>query len=193
MCRCLAAENSAEKLVLPPRLQTMVGSLFGKTLRCYLPDIKNLREFVAKPPSGNVRLHCTMIRHDDDLVGGSATYVLYLEYLGGLVPILKGKRASKLKPEFVIYDPHAPPDFDASSKANAKANQLGSAHDISDTESKSSKKHKRRGSTSGGSLYWSSGGSLSSGASSDSEYDDSISLPSPLMRRRCVTFFTVLL
>jgi hypothetical protein len=52
-------------------------------------------------------MHCTLIRHDDDLVGGSTTYVLYLEYLGGLVPILKGKRASRLKPEFVIYDPQA--------------------------------------------------------------------------------------
>ncbi|KAJ6215917.1 hypothetical protein RDWZM_010417 [Blomia tropicalis] len=35
----------------------------------------------------------------------SSTYILYLEYLGGLVPILKGKRSSKLKPEFIIFDP----------------------------------------------------------------------------------------
>lgn len=32
-------------------------------------------------------------------------YVLYMEYLGGLVPLLKGKRISILKPEFVIFDP----------------------------------------------------------------------------------------
>lgn len=31
--------------------------------------------------------------------------MLYLEYLGGLVPILKGRRISKLRPEFVIMDP----------------------------------------------------------------------------------------
>ena len=32
-------------------------------------------------------------------------FTLYLEYLGGLVPLLKGKRISRIKPEFVIYDP----------------------------------------------------------------------------------------
>ena len=30
---------------------------------------------------------------------------MYLEYLGGLIPLLKGKRASKLRPEFIIFDP----------------------------------------------------------------------------------------
>lgn len=43
-----------------------------------------------------------MIRHDDD---GTNCYTLYLEYLGGLVPLLKGKRTSKIRPEFVIFDP----------------------------------------------------------------------------------------
>lgn len=47
-----------------------------------------------------------MIRHDDENNVGSGTcYTLYLEYLGGLVPLLKGKRTSKIRPEFVIFDP----------------------------------------------------------------------------------------
>ena len=33
------------------------------------------------------------------------TYTLYLEHLGGFLPILKGKKVSKIRPEFVIYDP----------------------------------------------------------------------------------------
>uniref|UniRef100_A0A1A8KA18 Tubby like protein 4 n=1 Tax=Nothobranchius kuhntae TaxID=321403 RepID=A0A1A8KA18_NOTKU len=41
---------------------------------------------------------------DNPEVGGPC-YTLYLEYLGGLVPILKGRRISKLRPEFVIMDP----------------------------------------------------------------------------------------
>ena len=49
------------------------------------------------------RLHCTIIRHGDDTSGGY--YTLYLEYLGGLIPLLKGKRASKLHPDFIIFDP----------------------------------------------------------------------------------------
>lgn len=47
-----------------------------------------------------------MIRHDEDTNISSGTcYTLYLEYLGGLVPLLKGKRTSKIRPEFVIFDP----------------------------------------------------------------------------------------
>lgn len=47
-----------------------------------------------------------MIRHDDDSNQSSGTcYTLYLEFLGGLVPLLKGKRTSKIRPEFVIFDP----------------------------------------------------------------------------------------
>lgn len=55
----------------------------------------------------SIRLHCTMIRHDEDsnVTSGGTCYTLYLEYLGGLVPLLKGKRTSKIRPEFVIFDP----------------------------------------------------------------------------------------
>ncbi|KAI1308650.1 Tubby-related protein 4 [Halotydeus destructor] len=170
--KSLPCESSVDKLVLPSRLQSVVSSLFGKTIRCYLPHGRNLRDFVSKPPAGNIRLHCTMIRHDDDVVGGSATYVLYLEYLGGLVPILKGKRASKLKPEFVIFDPHP--------RAAEPAGETGQI---------SSGKLRRRGSNASSQSvphYWSSSNSGSSNAnSSESEFDDSISLPSPVMRRKC--------
>ncbi|GFR95684.1 tubby-related protein 4 [Elysia marginata] len=69
----------------------------------YIPDPLRLREFVCSPPPGGERLFCTMIRHGEETSGGH--YTLYLEYLGGLVPLLKGKRASKLRPDFVIFDP----------------------------------------------------------------------------------------
>ncbi|XP_064474099.1 tubby-related protein 4-like isoform X2 [Ornithodoros turicata] len=105
--RSLADEDAVHRLPLPRRLRALVASLFGQTFKCYLPEPKRLRDFVSRPPSQNIRLHCTMVRHDtEDLVTtGSVTYTLFLEYLGGLVPLLKGKRASNLRPEFVIYDP----------------------------------------------------------------------------------------
>ena len=70
----------------------------------YIPDPYKLREFVCIPPPGQERLHCTMVRQGDTESSGGH-YTLYLEYMGGLIPLLKGKRASKLRPEFVIYDP----------------------------------------------------------------------------------------
>lgn len=58
---------------------------------------------MCTPPPWKDRLHCTIIRHGDETSGGY--YTLYLEHLGGLIPLLKGKRASKLHPDFVIFDP----------------------------------------------------------------------------------------
>ena len=58
---------------------------------------------MSTTPPGSERLFCTMVRHGEETSGGH--YTLYLEYLGGLIPLLKGKRASKLRPDFVIFDP----------------------------------------------------------------------------------------
>ncbi|XP_059166313.1 tubby-related protein 4-like [Physella acuta] len=97
------AERAVEKLPLPQRLRCGVKALFSPTIKSYIPDPLRLREFVCSPPPGGERLFCTMIRHGEETSGGH--YTLYLEYLGGLVPLLKGKRASKLRPDFIIYDP----------------------------------------------------------------------------------------
>ncbi|XP_063906897.1 tubby-related protein 4 isoform X2 [Zophobas morio] len=99
-------ESQLPALPLPARIRNLIGNLFAQTIRCCVPEPSALREFVSRPPVGSVRLHCTMIRHDDDNNLSSGTcYTLYLEYLGGLVPLLKGKRTSKIRPEFVIFDP----------------------------------------------------------------------------------------
>ncbi|XP_049821138.1 tubby-related protein 4 isoform X2 [Aethina tumida] len=129
-------------LPLPVRLRNIIGNLFAQTIRCCIPEPSALREFVSKPPIGSVRLHCTMIRHDDENNLSSGTcYTLYLEYLGGLVPLLKGKRTSKIRPEFVIFDPqmeethlHNSADSKSSSSSSNSASGGGCVTDSSDTE-----------------------------------------------------------
>ena len=144
-------ENSdqVQLLLLPCRLQNLIGMLFTQTIRCCIPHPENLRNFVIKPQlPESTRLHCTMIRHSEksslidqktsaissnvtsdlSLLSASAdstaassnscnsssqsnttsSYTLYLEHLGGFLPLLKGKRVSKIRPEFIIYDPQLP-------------------------------------------------------------------------------------
>ncbi|KAI2665672.1 Tubby-related protein 4 [Labeo rohita] len=98
-------EKDVAKLSMPSRLSTYVSSAFAPTIKPPIPDPNNMRDFVSYPTSGNERLHCTMKRTEDNPEVGGPCYTLYLEYLGGLVPILKGRRISKLRPEFVIMDP----------------------------------------------------------------------------------------
>lgn len=105
--RCVRKQLPDEKTVsvlpLPTKLQGIVAELFCPTIKGYIPYPGRLREFVCAPPPWKDRLHCTIIRHGDETSGGY--YTLYLEHLGGLIPLLKGRRASKLHPDFVIFDP----------------------------------------------------------------------------------------
>uniref|UniRef100_A0A3B4B2F5 Tubby-related protein 4 n=1 Tax=Periophthalmus magnuspinnatus TaxID=409849 RepID=A0A3B4B2F5_9GOBI len=98
-------EKDVAKLTMPSRLCSYVTTAFVPTIKPPIPDPNNMRDFVSYPTSGNERLHCTMKRTEDNPEVGGPCYTLYLEYLGGLVPILKGRRISKLRPEFVIMDP----------------------------------------------------------------------------------------
>ncbi|XP_068087957.1 tubby-related protein 4 [Hyperolius riggenbachi] len=101
----LRDDKDISKLTLPPRLCSYLTTAFIPTIKPPIPDPNNMRDFVSYPTSGNERLHCTMKRTEDDPEVGGPCYTLYLEYLGGLVPVLKGRRISKLRPEFVIMDP----------------------------------------------------------------------------------------
>ncbi|XP_071492040.1 tubby-related protein 4-like [Diadema antillarum] len=102
-------EKLIAKLPLPLRLRNYVSERLSLTIKGCIPDPAKLREFVSQPPPGNERLHCTMVRTEFDSRTGSPCFTLFLEFLGGLVPLLKGRRISKLRPEFVIYDPKTEP------------------------------------------------------------------------------------
>ncbi|KAG8123685.1 hypothetical protein E2320_019001, partial [Naja naja] len=108
--RLLMASGPALYVVRVEHRVSSLQLLCQQTIASSLRDDKdinpnNMRDFVSYPTSGNERLHCTMKRTEDDPEVGGPCYTLYLEYLGGLVPILKGRRISKLRPEFVIMDP----------------------------------------------------------------------------------------
>ncbi|CAF0999897.1 unnamed protein product [Rotaria sordida] len=104
-----------DKLYLPNNLKQNLFYLFRSTIKGFLPDHKNLRSFVCNPLKSHLRLQCTMKRIDNEIENISSTqttnnlsgaiYVLYLEYLGGLIPLLTAKRISKICPDFIIFDP----------------------------------------------------------------------------------------
>nr|XP_049694956.1 tubby-related protein 4 [Helicoverpa armigera] len=114
----------APRLPLPPRLVPALANLFAHTIRCNVPETNELRLFVSRPPAAGGRLHCTMLRHDDEEAGA---YTLYLEHLGGLVPLLKGRRTSKIRPEFVIFDPQAEEQVSSSVVVRASSSSSSGA------------------------------------------------------------------
>ncbi|XP_053212974.1 tubby-related protein 4-like [Panonychus citri] len=176
----LTNETAVDSLPLPNCLQNLVVNLFGRTLRCYLPDNLNLTKFNVNPPVNNTRLYCTLIRHDEDSIGSSSSYVLYLEYLGGLVPILKGKRTSKIRPEFVIFHPQSQLSGEGlkiESRSRFKGNSESTSGYYSDS-GLNSRSQNRKGQLN--TLYWNS---TSTPGTSDSENEDN-SLTIRVRRRR---------
>ena len=77
-----------------------------------MPDPLNLREFVVRSCVAGTRTYCTIVRSEDHvrladmrLDVTECLYTLFLEFMGGLIPLLKARRTGTLKPEFVVYDP----------------------------------------------------------------------------------------
>jgi hypothetical protein len=110
--------QNLDKLFLPTNLKQNLQTFYRSTIKGFLPDHKSLRSFVCNPLKSHLRLQCTMKRIDNETETSStipttttttnlsgATYVLYLEYLGGLIPLLTAKRVSKICPDFIIFDP----------------------------------------------------------------------------------------
>ncbi|KAK9882860.1 hypothetical protein WA026_023555 [Henosepilachna vigintioctopunctata] len=143
-------ESHLPLLPLPARIRNLIGNLFAQTIRCSVPEPSALRDFVSRPPMGSIRLHCTMIRHDDETnLSAGTCYTLYLEYLGGLVPLLKGKRTSKIRPEFVIFDPQVEDNnFNWSSESKSSGSSSQSTSGGGGLPTDSSESDKEEGCTS---------------------------------------------
>lgn len=124
----LGSEAQVDCLPLPCRLKSLLSSLFTQSIKCAIPERRALRRFVCRPPAPGLRLYCTMIRHGDEATGSS--YTVYLEHLGGFLPILKGRKTSKIKPEFVIFDPMK----DSSSLTSPPASPATGSDTDTDTE-----------------------------------------------------------
>ena len=93
--------QDVEKFCLPDRLKQQLKYCFASTIKSIYPKLSDLRKFVCLPNSE--RLHCTL--KCITTKNNYEYYTLYLEYLGGLIPLLSARSSSKLKPNFVIFDP----------------------------------------------------------------------------------------
>ena len=121
-------QNSREHLAqlsLPKNLYDNLLTYFRSIIKGFLPESNTLREFVCYPLKSSLRLQCTMKRLDDDKdkpTSSGPIYVLYLEYLGGLIPLLTAKRVSKICPDFIIFDPQIKPnEFELNSSMKIKS------------------------------------------------------------------------
>lgn len=160
LCQMKIKENllnntlqNLEKLFLPTNLKQNLQTYYRSTIKGFLPDPKSLRSFVSNPLKSHLRLQCTMKRIDHETETSSAptttttttttsnpsgpTYVLYLEYLGGLIPLLTAKRVSKICPDFIIFDPQMKSTNQlsvfSSSKTHSRRTQFSSLKSRSNT------------------------------------------------------------
>ncbi|UJR15873.1 hypothetical protein I4U23_002799 [Adineta vaga] len=140
--------QNLDKLHLPNNLKENLLNYYRSTIKGFLPDQKHLHTFVCNPLKSHLRLQCTMKRIDNErdnlptaTVAGNnlsgAIYVLYLEYLGGLIPLLTARRTSKICPDFIIYDPKIKTNSSLFSSSSLKLNSSNSLRKRNLSSSKS--------------------------------------------------------
>ncbi|CAF0867596.1 unnamed protein product [Rotaria sordida] len=138
--------QNLDKLFLPNNLKQNLQNFYRSTIKGFLPEQKTLRSFVCNPLKSHLRLQCTMKRIDNEIDNSTtmptttnlsgATYVLYLEYLGGLIPLLTAKRISKICPDFIIFDPQMKTNYSSLSssiKLSSQNKHLSSVRSRSNT------------------------------------------------------------
>ena len=73
----------------------------------------------------------------------ASSYTLYMEHLGGFLPLLKGKKVCKIRPEFVIFDPQLTGEDEMSNWYNLpstthnlskRLNNINCTNDLSETD-----------------------------------------------------------
>ena len=74
-------------------------------MQSLVPDPSTLVDFICKSHPRSARLYCTMVKHEGREDDCGPTYTLYLEHLGGYLPLIKGKKVSKIRPDFIVYEP----------------------------------------------------------------------------------------
>lgn len=113
---------------LPFELQVKIDELFAQTIKQPFDDNWSLNDIIWHVPKFDQRYHCTLVCYTSDGEINTTGYqyqtsvidrvsdnnytsdqnkifVLYVEFEGSLIPILRARRVGFLKPEFVIFDP----------------------------------------------------------------------------------------
>ncbi|CAD6186286.1 unnamed protein product [Caenorhabditis auriculariae] len=91
------SSQRADKLPLPAREMSAVKALDHHIIRCRIPRTSNLCSFVCSVI--DARCYCTI----RPMSKGSNSYVLCIEHLGGLVPVLIGRQVNRFLPQFQIF------------------------------------------------------------------------------------------
>lgn len=121
------------KYELPTKLKIKIDELFAQTIRQPFDEQLSLNDIAWHVPKSQQRYYCTLVCYTNDLMDrdigaighqyrtglidrASDTsdqykiFVLYVEFQGSLIPILRARRIGFLKPEFVIFDPEESPN-----------------------------------------------------------------------------------
>lgn len=90
-------------LPLPTREMNALKELDHHIIRCRIPRTADLCQFVCSVV--DARCYCTI----RPMARGSHSYVLCIEHLGGLVPVLVGRQVNRFLPQFqIMLHPNSP-------------------------------------------------------------------------------------
>jgi hypothetical protein len=91
--------NKVDQLTLPTREKNSLKQLDHHVIQCRVPKVTDIPKAICKPTEW--RWYCTII----PVPRKSYHYMLCVEHMGGLVPILLGRQINRIIPQFLISLP----------------------------------------------------------------------------------------
>uniref|UniRef100_A0A914V219 Tubby-related protein 4 n=1 Tax=Plectus sambesii TaxID=2011161 RepID=A0A914V219_9BILA len=122
--------EAVESLPLPTREKAMVLAHNDHIIQCRIPAPRQLCRSVCHPSCW--RWYCTI----RPVPRKAQTYMLCMEHMGGLVPVLIGRQINRLLPEFEIRLPKPSPNYRAQSASRSRSRTPDSIGITADVEDK---------------------------------------------------------
>jgi hypothetical protein len=91
--------NKVDQLTLPTREKNSLKELDHHVIQCRVPKVSEIPKAICKPTEW--RWYCTIV----PVPRKSYHYMLCVEHMGGLVPILLGRQINRIIPQFLISLP----------------------------------------------------------------------------------------
>ncbi|CAI5438687.1 unnamed protein product [Caenorhabditis angaria] len=117
-----SSAKNVNKLPIPTKEMDSLKLLDHHIIRCRIPKLNNLCNFVCSVIEA--RCYCTI----RPVARGSHTYMLCIEHLGGLVPLLIGRQVNRFLPQFQIF-------LYQSNNSNTSISTPGSSAQVEDVNS----------------------------------------------------------
>ena len=103
---CIPEPSDLRQFVIKPQPETVrIHCTMIKHGESFADELASLQPGYSSQLASAFGSSSSSAASSNNFQTAASSYTLYMEHLGGFLPLLKGKKVCKIRPEFVIFDP----------------------------------------------------------------------------------------